>query len=41
MKTIFNKLSVAYMYIQVTQYDTIQRATAGHKFVLFGIRYIN
>jgi len=26
---------VADMYIKVTQYDKMQRASAGHKFVLF------
>jgi len=37
MKTIFNKMYVADMYIKVTQYDKMQRApaTAGHTFVLF------
>ena len=47
MKTIFNKMSVADMYIKVTQYDKMQRAfvgaiksaTAFQKFALFRSSY--
>ena len=51
MKTIFNKMSVADMYIKVTQYDNMQRAFVGDipqlrvmssfSFEVFIIRYIN
>ena len=51
MKTIFNKMSVADMYIKVTQYDNMQRAFVADSpqlrvmssfcFEVFIIRYIN
>ena len=51
MKTIFNKMYVAEMYINVTQYDKMQRAFVGESpqlraissfcFEVFIIRYIN
>ena len=51
MKTIFNKMYVADMYIKVTQYDKMQRAfvrdsprlqvISSFGFEVFIIRYIN